>query len=264
VFSFTRAFLVIAAGAALLPAADVTTDLKPQTAADFDAYMRKAEARLSNAQGPFLWVDADPERKRQVQRGTVLAQPWNKQGDIEIHDGLVHDWVGAAFIPGVTLEQVLALVKDYDRHKYIYKPEVVDSKLRSHQGDDFKIYLRLIKKKVLTVTLNTEHDVHYSQIDAKRVRSQSYTTRIAEVDNAGQKDERELPPGKGHGFLWRLNSFWRFEERDGGVYIECEAISLTRDVPTGLGWLINPIIRNLPKDSLVNTLTATRQALTRK
>jgi hypothetical protein len=72
---------------------------------------------------------------------------------------------------------------------------------------------------------------------------------------------RELPPGQDHGFLWRLNSYWRFEERDGGVYVECEAISLTRNVPLGLGWLVNPIIRSLPRESLANTLWATREAV---
>ena len=41
------------------------------------------------------------------------------------------------------------------------------------------------------------------------------------------------------------------------------AISLSRDVPTGLGWIINPIIRSLPRESLSNTLRETRQALTR-
>jgi hypothetical protein len=84
---------------------------------------------------------------------------------------------------------------------------------------------------------------------------------VAEVYDPGP-GEHELPPGHDHGFLWRLNSFWKFEERDGGVYLECRAISLSRDVPTGLGWLINPIIRSLPRESLSNTLRETRQALT--
>ena len=81
------------------------------------------------------------------------------------------------------------------------------------------------------------------------------------MENAGKTDERKLPPGTGHGFLWKLDSYWRFEERDGGVYLECQAVSLTRDVPAGLGWLIDPIVRNLPRESLVNTLRATRTAL---
>ena len=83
------------------------------------------------------------------------------------------------------------------------------------------------------------------------------------IENPGKPGEREKPPGTGEGFLWRLNSYWLFEERDGGTFVECQAISLTRDVPTGLGWIIEPIIRNLPKESLENTLRATRAALTK-
>ena len=131
----------------------------------------------------------------------------------------------------------------------------------SHNGDDFRIYLRLLKKKVVTLVLNTEFDVHYIQVDQTRWRSLSRSRRIAEVEKAGTPQERELPPGTGEGFLWRLNTYWRFLERDGGTWVECEAISLSRDVPAGLGWLINPIVRSLPRQSLANTLRATRDAL---
>jgi hypothetical protein len=244
----------------------MAAELKPRTLEAFNEYMRKAEARIDKQaqSAEFLWVDGAPDRKRQALGGAVLAQPFAKSGDTEIPNGLVHDWVGAVFIPGVTLDQTLKFASDYDNHKNFYKPEVLDSKTLSHEGDQFKIFLRLLKKKVLTVVLNTQHDVHYFRPSATRAYSRSYSTRIAEVDNAGKPDERELPQGKDHGFMWRLNSFWRFEQRDGGVYVECEAISLTRDVPTGLGWMINPIIRSLPKDSLAATLSETRQGLLKR
>ena len=190
-----------------------------------------------------------------------MVSPFNKKPEIAVPNGLIHDWVGAVFIPGATLDRTLALVQDYNRHKDIYKPEVIDSRFISRQGEDFRIYYRLLKKKVITVVLNTEHEVKYTKVDASRWRSVSRTTKIAEVENPGKSGESEKPPGTGEGFLWRLNSYWRFAERDGGVWIECEAISLTRDIPTGLGWLIDPIIRNLPRESLENTLRATRSAL---
>ena len=128
-------------------------------------------------------------------------------------------------IPGATLERTLALVQDYGRHKVVYQPEVIDSRILSHNGNDFHIYLRLLKKKVITVVLASEHDVKYTQLDKTRWRSVSRTTKIAEVEHAGKPDEREKLPGTGEGFLWRLNSYWRFEERDGGTWVECEAIS---------------------------------------
>ena len=236
--------------------------LKPLTAEAFNKYMQAAEAHFDATlhPGTFLWVDGSPDRVRAVRDGKILAVPTGESGDIEIPDGLIHDWTGAVFVPGATLAETLRMVQDYNNHKNIYRPEVIDSRLISHRDDDFHIYLRILKKQILTVVLNTEHDVHYTRLDRTRWYSKSYTTRIAEVEDPGP-NERELPPGNDHGFMWRLNSFWKFEERDGGVYLECQAISLSRDVPAGLGWLINPIVRSLPRDSLTNTLRETRQAL---
>ena len=45
--------------------------------------------------------------------------------------------------------------EDYNRRKDIYKPEVIDSRLIGRNGDDFQIYMRLLKKKVITVVLDT-------------------------------------------------------------------------------------------------------------
>ena len=238
-------------------------DLKPETVQAYDRYVRSAEARIDARRGSpaFLWTDSTPVQQAHVRAGDVLAEPWSGDGDVEIPDGLIHDWIGAVFIPGVTLEKTLRLVEDYNSHKRIYKPEVIDSRILTENGNDFQVYMRLLKKKVVTVVLDTRHQVRYTPLSPTRCSSRSYSTRIAEVENPGTPKERELPPGHDHGFLWRLNSYWRFEERDGGVYVECEAISLTRAVPTGLGWLINPVIRALPRESLANTLRATRDAL---
>ena len=234
--------------------------LKPETVQAFDTYIREAEVRMDKARadGGFLWSDGTPVRREHVRKGEVIAEPWSGNGDLEIPGGLIHDWIGAVFIPHTTLAKTIDLVEDYNHHKLIYKPEVIDSQLLSRNGNDFRVRLRLLKKKVITVVLNTDHDVRYTPIDSTHWTSRSYSTRIAELVAPGTPAEHELPPGDDHGFLWRLNSYWRFEERDGGVYVECEAISLTRGVPTGLGWLINPIIRSLPRESLANTLRATR------
>ena len=209
--------------------------------------------------GTFLWSDSSPERAQQVRSGKVLAQFWSGRGPVKVPHGLIHDWIAAAFIPDTNLKNTLALMQDYDNHKNIYKPEVIDSKLISRHGNDFRIYMRLLKKKIITVVLDTEHRVHYRPLGRRRWLCRSYTTRVAEVENAGGNQERVLPPDTGYGFLWRLDSYWRLQERDGGVVVECRAISLTRDVPFGLGWTIEPIIQKLPKESLIKTLEATRQ-----
>jgi hypothetical protein len=238
--------------------------LKQQTLESFRAYIRDAEATMEQTLGdgsPFLWSDVNSERAQQVREGQVVAQFWSGHGPDEVPNGLIHDWIGALFISGTTVEKVLALVQNYDNHKNIYKPDVIGSRLISHRGNDFQIYLRLLKKKIVTVVLDTDHEVHYRSLDRGRWICRSHTTRISEVEHAGSPRERVLPPDTGSGFLWRLYSYWRFEERERGVYLECRAISLTRDVPLGLGWIIEPIIQKLPKESLTNTLAATRQAL---
>jgi hypothetical protein len=239
--------------------------LQPKTVQAFDRYIQATEARLERQVngGTFLWVDETAARRDQARQGEVVVAPWTGHGEVHVPDGLIHDWIGAVFIPGATLGRALAMLQNYDDHHNIYQPEVIGSKTLSRQGDHFRIHLRLLKKKVLTVVLATEHDAQYFPLEGGRCHSRSRSTRIAEVVNAGKPGERELPPGNDHGFLWRLNSYWRFQERDGGVWVECQAVSLTRAVPTGLGWLIDPIIRQLPRESLGNTLRATRAAVAR-
>jgi hypothetical protein len=238
--------------------------LKPQTLEAFDAYIREAETAAEQslrAGGSFLWSDLEDKRAQQIRAGQIAAQFWAGRGPLKVPHGLIHDWVSAVSIAGTTLESTLALIQDYDNHKNIYQPEVIASRLIRRQGNDFQVYLRLVKKKVITVVLDTDHEVHYRYLDRSRCTCHSFTTRIAEVENAGSPNEQVLAPDTGHGFLWRLYSCWRFEERDGGVYAECRAISLTRDVPFGLGWAIEPIIQKLPEESLIKTLEATRRAL---
>jgi hypothetical protein len=238
--------------------------LHPRTLEAFDAHVHDAEREMEqtlHVGGPFLWSELAPQRTQEVGRGRVVAEFWSGRGPVKVPDGLIHDWIAAAFIPEATIQEIFAVVQDYDNHKNIYKPEVIGSKLLRRDDNDFQIYLRLLKKKIITVVLDTEHEVHYLPVDRTRWVCRSHTTRIAEVENPGSGDERVLQPDTGYGFLWRLRSYWRFEERDGGVVVECRAISLTRDVPFGLGWAIEPIIQKLPKESLINTLAATRQAL---
>ena len=239
--------------------------LKPETLDAFQSYVREAEAAMQTAlegRSPFLWSDENPERARRVRKGEIPAQLWAGDAPVHVPGGLIHDWIGAVCIPHTTIAKTLARVQDYDNHKNIYKPEVIDSRLLSHHGNDFTIFLRLLKKKIITVVMDTEHDVHYQRLSDDRWLLRSYTTRACEVDDAGTPKEKIHPPDTGYGFLWRLYSYWKFMAEGDGVIVECRAMSLTRDVPLGLGFIVEPIIKNLPRESLINTLRATRQALT--
>jgi hypothetical protein len=238
--------------------------LKPETVNAFEAYVRQAEAEMQStlaATGTFLWSDAAPERARQVHEGKIVAEIWLGKGPVQAPDGLIHDWIGAAFAPGATIGEAVALLQDYDNHKNIYKPEVMESRVIERQGGDFQVYMRLLKKKIITVVIDTDHRVHYEALSPTRWTCRSESTRICEVEDAGKKNEKVLPADAGFGFLWRLDSYWRLEERDGGVYLECRAISLTRDIPRALALIISPIVGKLPRESLANTLRATREGL---
>src|SRR3954468_8733047 len=214
------------AAAVLAAMPGMTADLRTDTLAAFDRYVQQTEQRLDQQKGR-LWSDEKPERANRVRGGEGVVEPFSGKPMVEVPHGLIHDWVGAAFLPRATVAQTLALVQNYDRHEDIYKPEVIEAPRLSHEGNHFRVFLRLLKKQVIAIVLDTEHEVVYEKIDDKTWRSLSRTTRISEVENAGKPSEKVLPAGTGQGFLWRLNSYWRFHERDGGTWIECEAMSLT-------------------------------------
>lgn len=245
-------------------------ELKPKTTAAFDKYVAATEARFANELKPggaFLYIDAfsaDAKKNAydQLKRGEILIErlettpPGN-----DVPDGMVHHWVGLIFIPGATMAQALPVLQDYDRRAELYKPDVIASRTISHQGNDYKMFLRLYQKKFTTAIFNTEYAVHWGQVDPTKVFSNSISTHIAEVKDTDHPDGEELPVGQGRGYLWRLNTYWRFQEKDGGLYLQCEAVSLTRDMPTGLGWLLKPLVTSIPKASLTRALGRTREVI---
>ncbi|HYL37393.1 MAG TPA: hypothetical protein VEV17_15875 [Bryobacteraceae bacterium] len=240
--------------------------LSSETAAAFDRYVQAAESRMNADLPParFLRVDAEPDLKAKLRGGELRIESGRASGssdEIKVPGGLLQDWVGSMFIPNATLQQVKTVLQDYESYKNFYKPEVIESRQIAHQGDDYDILLRLYEKHILTVVLNANYHVHYALPDARRMLVTSHSTRIAEVRDAKRSYTEERPVGDDTGFLWRLNSYWRFEEADGGVYAECEAISLSRDVPLGLGWMLKGFLERFPKESMLNTLRGTRAAV---
>ena len=245
-----------------------SAELRPQTVAAFDRYVRTTEAR-ADAQATFLWVDTLPAEQQRSRLDTLRAggllierlTTRDGRSEIPIPDGLVHHWMGTVFVPRANVDEALALLQDYDHHAEIYRPAVVQSRLLARQGDEFKVFLRFSMTKVITVVVNTEHDARFSRDGPDRARSRIYSTRVAQVEDAGRPDERELPVGRDGGYLWRLNTYWRFLERDGGTYVQCESISLTRGIPFGFGWMIRPFVTSIPRESLEFTLNTTRKTL---
>ena len=219
-----------ATAAAVLSAATLAAaELRQATVKAFDTYAAAAEARPAT---PFLWLDTRPQAERarllaDLRRGELVierlrARPGGR--DLDVPDGMIHHWIGTVFIPKATAATAVRLLQDYDHHGAIYAPTVARSRQLSHQGDEFRFSLRFVMTKVITVVVDGEHHARFAWLGPGRARSWIRSTRLAEVTGAGTNDEHEEPVGKGGGYLWRLNSYWRFEERDGGVYLECESI----------------------------------------
>lgn len=268
------------AAAALYPAvADFAQGAEPQpaklhanTLEAFDRYVNLTEARNSEElkRGTdLLWIDQLPAAER-AEAFAALKRGEVKMNKLEMRDGgkeiacpggMIHHWAGVVFIPGAKLDDVLGMLEDYDKHSIYYGPDVERSKIESRNGDDFRVFLRFRRHKVITVVLNTEHDIQYFHDGPEHAYSRSSAVRIAEVENAGKKDEREKPPGEDGGFLWRMETWWRMEERDGGVYVQSEVVSLTRDIPIVLKWMIEPFVTSVPRETLSATLVATRKAV---
>lgn len=222
--------------------------------------------------GRFLVIDDLPESRcqelyGQLRGGQIHVEELHTKEDgtqIRVPDGLIHHWVGVAFLSHVTLSQTLTVLQDYDNHKIVYSPDVRRSKLLEHNGNEFKIYLQLYQKSIVTVVINANFDVQFTRLDSTRAINRSYSTRIAEVQNSDKPDEHELPVGNDHGYLWRLYNYWRILEKDDGVYVQVESIALTRSVPTIFAPLVNPLLGRLARGVLSNLLKATRTAVSAK
>jgi putative flippase GtrA len=177
-------------------------------------------------------------------------------------DAKIHHWVGAVFVPGLTLDRLLATLKAAAGSESRFYDDVVQSRLLARDGDHLSIFMKLRRSSIVTVTYNTEHRVEYTRLTPTRAAARSVATRIVELEDAGTANEREKPAGEDSGFLWKLNAYWRYEEVPGGVIVECESVSLSRSVPLIVRPVANPIVDRIARESLARTLESLRKVLT--
>jgi hypothetical protein len=240
-------------------------ELKSATLDAWHGYLNAAgvrmQARLDHQQ-QFLWVDNTPGLAARVRGGEIVVAPLVGHGTQEVPDGLIHDWIGAAFIPNATIETLQEVVHDYDRYQEIYRPVVTDSRtIASNQdGQQFSM---IWHRKVLfvNIALQGEYVARDFTLGPHRGYSIIDASQVQEIEDYGRSSEHVLPPDTGSGFIWRLHSIARYEERDGGVYLEIEALALTRNIPASLRWLVTPVVNHLSVNSLTTTLRQTRQAV---
>jgi hypothetical protein len=266
-----KALAIILAGLFSLSVSANAANLKPETIAAYKHYLQITEANVDAelARGDaYLWIDSLPASRRaadyaELRKGNLVIErleTLDHGKTLPVPGGLVHHWIGTVFIPGATLAQTLEFMEDYNHKQDYFRPDIQRSKILRRDGDDFLVNLRFYKKKVITTVIDTDHQVHYHVVDSTRAWSGSHTTRIQEVDNPGKTIERLEPQGQDRGFLWSMDTYWRFQEKDGGTYVECQSLSLTRDIPTGLGWMVGPFVTSVPRESLTFTLVTARSA----
>ena len=241
------------------------TELKQETLKAWQEYVVAATAKMQERLRPgahFLKVDEDQHWISNVRSGEIVVSSGGSQDLTKVPSGLIHDWFGAAFIPGTTLNQVLSVVRDYDRYKEYYHPTVADSKTLSTDRLEDRFSMLLVNNSLLVGTaLAGDYKCRYVRVSDRRWYSISESTRIQEIEDSGTANEHMLREGEGKGLLWRLVSITRFEERDGGVYMELEAIALSRDIPISLRWMVAPIVRRVSRNSLVASLRQTEGAI---
>jgi len=228
-------------------------------------YVAGARARMGarlDAEQPFLWVDDVPGRTARVRRGEIVVAPQVGQGTRDVPQGLIHDWIGAAFIPSATIETLQAVVHDYDRYKQIYRPVVIASKALACDTDarEFSMTWRH-RVLFVNVALQGRYEAREFSVGPHRGYTVVDATDVQQIEDYGKPSEHRLPADTGSGFIWRLHSITRYEERDGGVYLEIQAMALTRNIPPSLRWLVTPVVNHLSINSLTTTLRQTRQAV---
>jgi putative flippase GtrA/phosphatidylglycerophosphate synthase len=251
------------------PATMQAADLSPAASAAFDGYARTVEARLDEERSglaPFLWLDRLPVNERRegyarVARGEVVVNRVRSGSECQIAGAMCHHWIATVLMNRTPLQHLVDLMQDYDRYHDVYRPAIRRSRAIARDGNRFEVALQLFMKKIISVTLNTQSDVVYLPLGETRMQVRSRSTRIAEVRNAGAAAEQEEPVGHDNGFLWRFNNYCALDHRDAGTYVQCESLSLSRDVPVGLGWLIGPFVTSIPRESLEFTLLAMRAAI---
>jgi hypothetical protein len=241
-------------------------DLKPETVTAWDQYIQGAEAKMqertAGSGSHFLWTDETPERAASIKQGQIAVEPMAPHGYLPVHNGLIHHWIGAAFLPNASLPEVLGLITDYGHYANVYGAPVVDAHLIGREGDQDRFAIRTMHKVLfVTAAMETRYASKMVQLDAKRVYIMTHSTGIYDLENYGQPDERAASTEHGSGYAWRLYTIARYEQRDGGVYAELEVIALSRDIPAALRSLVRPVVAKLSRNSLGTTLNETREAL---
>jgi hypothetical protein len=245
----------------------VVAEPSPSAVSAFNSYIGAVESRLAQqhrAQNTCLApLSSVAQSEARLRRGELIVEQLTPASGAVPSGAMLHHWRGTAFAAGAKAADFERLMKDFNAYPRHFAPQVIQAKVLAQQGDRLQAVMRVRQRHVITVVMDTVYDVTFARLDAHRGYSLSRSTRVSEIDEPGASGERALDSSHEHGFLWRLNTYWSYEERDGGLYMQIESVSLTRSIPTGLGWAIGPFVESVPRESLEFTLRATCNALRR-
>jgi len=243
----------------------VVAEPAPAAVSTFNSYVQELEERLAQqhrSQNSFLAPAASAvQGEIRLRSGELIVENLTPSTGEVFSGAMLHHWRGTAFAPGAKVADFERVMKDFSAYPQHFSPQVLRAKVLGRQGNCLQAAMRVRQQHVLTVVMDTTYDIAFAQLDAQHGYSISRSTQISEIDSPGAAAEHALNASQEHGFLWRLNTYWSYEERDGGLYMQIETISLTRSIPTGLGWAVRPFVESVPRESLEFTLRSTCNAL---
>jgi hypothetical protein len=267
------AALIVCAAFTLVPQETLAADLEPKTVRGFDDYIRALEARANRQElspGTFLDIQNLPPQERSevykmLKHGDIYVEQLHEEDRpghvVRVPGGWVHHFVGAVYIPNATVEEAVAVLEDFGHYQDVYAPQILQSKILSHDGDDYKVFMQLQKKTVVTATVNMNEDVHVKMLDPDHASVRTHSTRIAQVEDYGEPSQHEDSPGHDSGFVWRMNTYWRVEKWSSGVILESETVVLSRTMPFALRWFVAPLVARLSEGTVRDSMTGTRGAI---
>jgi hypothetical protein len=239
-------------------------DLQDRTSSAFDRYSQEASQNFVRRATATGAPGDSANSNRPGRDGIAHVQPGAEDGIITVPGGLVHHWKGAAFIHGASLDEALSLSRSYADYSSIYK-SVVGSSLLGRDGDTYHVKLR-IKESAggLSAVLDVTTRVRYVFPSENSAYSISTADDIREVERAGTPGERQLPPGRDSGYLWRAMTLNRLVQQQDGLAVEVETLGLSRSFPKLLGWIIEPIARRLGRKTIEGSIQEFRSALLKR
>jgi hypothetical protein len=214
-----------------VPMSAATIELTPSTITDWNRYVARATSHLHECS--VICCHGLPEGRT-----------------IDIAGGTIHHWRGSTLVRHVTVEKVVNALMNPGTPPP--QDDVLESRVLSRNGNALRVYLKLVRRTIISVVYDTEHDVVFERHSRALATSRSISTKIAEAGGADR------------GFLWRLNSYWRYTQVGTDVRIDLESISLSRDVPWFVRSMAQPLINRIARESVTRTLSSVRSYLENK